>query len=367
MAQTNLLSAGGYLFPDPPFFGSVPSANAMTIDATGEEACFIGRAQFQERTGTKDIERVGFRFGTIVKAGGSVLVASLQDWSAATAPLQPDGTPDQTVTIPNDGSMVAGWYRTAALSANRTVAFGDPLSVVLGFDGAGRLGADSFQISTIDQSSTILQSGCTLKTGGAYAAQSMIANLVLEFSDGTFGTLDSALPFSSTTFSQAFNSGSSPDEYAQLFQFPFPVTVEGAWALIGLAGNSSDYECVIYSGTSALQTVTVDATQVMSTAGRLAYVTFPVPQVFAANAPFRISIKPTTANNVTVYYRDMASASHRRAWGGGADFAASTRVDAGAWSDVTTRQMMIGCRISAGEVGGSSGGGPLVGISRLAA
>jgi len=116
--------------------------NAATIDATGEKLAWCGGFVHQDRA-AKDITRVGFFFGSsLIKAGGSSLTVSLQDVSATAAPLQPDETQDQTVAIANGDAGFASstWYRTGALSANRTVSHGEQLAVVLEFDGGGRLG-----------------------------------------------------------------------------------------------------------------------------------------------------------------------------------------------------------------------------------
>lgn len=362
MAQQNLGSAGGYLFPDPPFFGNAPSlSTTLLIDATGEKVAMIGRVWFKERTGTKDITKVGFRFGAVTKAGGSALTVSLQDVSLTASPLQPDEVQDQTVAIANANASFASntWIQTGALSASRTVSVGDLLAVVVEYDGAGRLGADSVVISSIAASSSILQSAPALKTA-AWAEVTTIANVVLEFTDGTFGTLSGALPFSALN-TEAFNSGTTAgaggDERGTAFQFPYPVTVEGGYVTIALAGTSSDFDVVLYSGTTALATCSVDANATSSTGGRLCYFDFATPQALSANTTYRLAIKPTTVNNVTIYSLDLADANHRQAWGGGVNWAYTVRTDAGAWTDTTTRRALLGLRISAGADDAGSGAG----------
>src|SRR5688572_26574526 len=124
----------GLWIPDNRLISMAPNlSNNSPIDATGEQFAISGPVWFKEGTGTKDITRVGFSFGTITKAGGSGLTVSLQNVSAvAGPPLQPDGTQDQTVAIANGNAAFASntWIRTDALSANRTVSFGENLSVV---------------------------------------------------------------------------------------------------------------------------------------------------------------------------------------------------------------------------------------------
>ena len=139
----------------------------------------MGKVWFAERTGTKDIRRVGFRFGTVTKAGGSAVTVSLQDVNlAAGPPLQPDEVQDQTVAIANaDAGFATGlWYRTGTLSADRTVAYGEDLCVVFEYDGAGRLGSDVVNIaySSVGLEGLPHSANVVLKTaswalgGGAY-------------------------------------------------------------------------------------------------------------------------------------------------------------------------------------------------------
>src|SRR5687768_5910779 len=99
-----------------PFSTELTSA-VDTIDATGEKQAWCGPVWFQERTGSKQIVRVGFRLATVVKAGGSGLTVSLQNVNTAPAALntlQPDETQDQTVAIANgDAGFTSNvWYRT---------------------------------------------------------------------------------------------------------------------------------------------------------------------------------------------------------------------------------------------------------------
>src|SRR5262245_9299830 len=115
-------------------FAAAPALSTLLlIDATGEEAAFCGRVFFPVRSGTKDVRKVGFRFGAVTKAGGSALTVSLQDVNLGTGPtMQPDETQDQTVAVANAdaGFTSNAWYQTGALSADRTVALGELLAVV---------------------------------------------------------------------------------------------------------------------------------------------------------------------------------------------------------------------------------------------
>src|SRR5262245_16743976 len=133
------------------YSNALPAVTSIgPIDATGEKIAFCGYFWHPEGI-SKDITRVGFRFGSVTKAGGSGLTVSLQDLNLTTAPMQPDEVQDQTVAIANGDSGFTSnvWYRTNALSANRTLANGDAVCVVIEYDGSGRLGSDTVSLSGI--------------------------------------------------------------------------------------------------------------------------------------------------------------------------------------------------------------------------
>lgn len=338
-----------------------PSFTSMLIDATGEKAAFCGRVFRKDRAASKDITKVGFRFGTVTKAGGSGLTVSLQDVSlTAGGPIQPDETQDQTVAIANGdaGFTSNAWYQTGALSANRTVSHGDLLAVVVEYDGGGRLGADAVNLTGLNvvSNADVAYPASVLKTAG-WAIASLLPNVILEFTDGVLGTLCDAWPCSATAGVTAYNSGSTPDENALEFQLPFTAKAEGAWLLLNQANSSSDWDLVLYEGTTAKATTSIDG-NTGSTATRFVYIPFATEVTILANTPYRLSLKPTTANNVQLFYFDVSAANHLQAHAGGPTWALTTRTDAGSWAAITTtRRPMMGLKFSQFDDGAGGGGG----------
>ncbi len=323
------------------------------LNATGNKVAFNGRVWFSARTGTKNISRVQFRFGTVTKAGGSALTVSMQDVSlTAGPPIQPDGTQDQTVAIANaDAGMVSnGWYRTAAFSGTRTVSNGDLLSVVFEFDGSGRLGADSIIIATGPGASTAisfgLQSITSLFSSGSWAVLgNQIPVLVLEFDDGSYGMLDGSIVNSNFNSVTTLNTGSTPDEIACAFKVPFPCKIDALYAQTFAA---ADFSVVLYSGTTALETIAVDGNAVYD-AGAIHTVLLPLAaeRTLTVGTQYYVSLLPTTASNIRAYSMDVNDANFMPLMGGSADIAYSTRTDAGAWAAITaTRRLYAGVRIS---------------------
>jgi hypothetical protein len=348
------IAGAGLIIPKMPQWVTVPAfATTGLIDATGEKYAVSGNVWFPARTGTKNISRVQFRWGTIVKAGGSALTISLQDVNlSAGPPMQPDETQDQTVAVANaDAAFLSNtWYRSGTFNANRTVTYGDRLSVVVEYDGSGRLGADSVIITGITASastSPFLTAVAALKTSGSWGIPgNSFPLIVLEFDDGTFGTLEGAA-VASAIASNAVNSGTAvSDEYALVINFPFACKVDGLWVSVFCAVGA-DFEVLLYSGTTALATVAVSAKAITATVSQR-YCFVPIPETtLTANTDYYVAIRPTTTNNVTVYTIDVNSANHWTVQDGGTALQFSTRVDQGSWAAKTaTRRLHAGVRIS---------------------
>jgi hypothetical protein len=354
----------GPLYPEMPFAMVLPPIFAsITIDATGEKAAFSGPVFFPSRTGSKNARRVHIRFGTIAKGGGSGLTISLQNVNlTAGPPLQPDETQDQTVAVANGDAGFASntWYRSNALSADRSVAYGEMLSIVVEFDGSGRLGSDSVTLSGLQADYTGPWQTCStaLKTA-SWAASSIIPNVLLEFDDGTFGTLLGAAPISDlgTILVNLDTAGS--DEYANEIVAPYPMQVDGLW---GFETTAQDCELLLYLGTAVQRTITIDGNAMTSTASRPHRRNF-APYDIPANTTVRVAFRPTVASNITLYRIDVNDANHWSVWPGGTTCALTSRLNSGAWAAVTaTRRLLAGVQQSGFDngAGASGGGGPLI-------
>lgn len=340
----------------PPMLGftvnpSLSTALSISGANASDKLAQIGRAAFAARTGSKTITKVHFLFGTVVKAAGSTLRVSLQDVDTVNGPvIRPDGTVDQSVTIANadTGFATGSWY-TATLGSSRTVTYGSLLAVV--FDWGSAQSGDSVVIAGYTVSSASSNGGaighqniCVQFTSSAWGIISMIPNVILEFDDGSFGTLGGALP-TSAVGTIAANTGTTPDENALEFQLPYNCEVDGAWVLVNPSAGG-DFDVVLYSGTTALATVSIDSNSVQASAARFLRVSFD-KVALTADTTYRLAIKPTTVNTVTLYYRDVSAAGHRAVTHLGTTARLNSRTDAGAWGAGTdTRIIFAGVRIS---------------------
>lgn len=322
------------------------------IDATGERIAFCGPAWFQERTGTKTIVRVQFSFGTVSKGGGSGLTVSLQDVSTAAVPMQPDGTQDQTVAIANaNASFVSNtWIRTDAFSASRDVAFGENLAVVIEFDGSGRQGSDAVNVRGVRTVSSAVAhfSVTTLRSAaGVWTSQAIIPNILLEFSDGTFGTILGGFPVSNVSW-YLVRPASSPNEAGLQFSFPGTERVDVASAVIDQGHN--DCQLTLYADTTALRTCDLPwghARHLPATnneGARPANMVLDGAETLDGGEAYILGFKQIEANDALssgLYYYEVEHADHWQAHAGGLDWMAVDRTDAGAWTERPLRRPFL--------------------------
>ena len=372
MTQTQIPGRGLYLPEMPQWTLSATFNSSCLIDATGEKIAFCGPMWRKSHT-SGNINKVGFLPGTVVSAGGSGIRVSLQDVSLTAGPMQPDETQDQTVDFLLSALTSNTWYHTAALSASRTVAFGELLAVVVEFDGGGRLGSDSLILKNLAvASSASNQSVVNLKTGGSWTIQSCLNNVILEFDDGTFGTMDDGFPVSNLNTLSYKQDTAVADEHALEFQVPVPCKVDGFWAVVVPSSTAADFDVILYDGTTPMTSgsLSVDAHSVGVASGSMRRMARPFGAeiTLAANTTYRLAFKPTqTTANIVLAYFDVNAANHLQAHGGGTTFCLASRIDSGAWAaPVTTRRPFAGIRVSSmDDASGGSGNSPLVGHSSL--
>jgi hypothetical protein len=357
--------------PVPPInFAGALSLNSMTaLTATGHKIAFVGRMWNKDGT-SRNIRKIWFRTGSLTVAGGSGLTISMQDVSTSSGPPgQPDGTPDQTVAWAMTGKSSNTWYQSNALSADRTVAFGELVSVVFEYDGSGRLGADSFTIGVVSGSSSTTQDGSggpVYYNGSAWAtvAGCVMNSIMLEDDAGGFSCLEPGI-FASAVGAYAYAlDNATQDEVALKFVAPFTGKIDGVCVLCAMA-SGGDFDIVIEdSGGSVLRTVAVDGnTMVFNNLSGERPFTVPFPPVsISSGQTYYVSFKAkTNAVNMEVHYLDVSAAGHMDALPGGQSFHTATRVNGGAWTAVTTRKLLASIRMHTIDITPSGSGGVIGG------
>jgi hypothetical protein len=347
----------------------------LTIDAVGEKIAFMGPV-YHQGGGSKDVTKVHFRFGTVVKSGGSGLTVSLQNVDAANGPpMRPDGTQDQTVAIANGDANFASNtnYTTAAFSASRTVAFGELLAVVIEYDVTGWLTPDTVGIAIASNANDVFYPpnyGTSLYTGtwATSGDDGIFPSVLLEYTDGSFGSLGQGYPITDAVGCIDYiNTGDgAADERALKLTMPFDCECSGGFVHVQPSANNANFDIILYDtdGTTVLGSESFDANQQYNaTNGGITHAHW-TPVTLAAGSAYRITVKPTTTTNIIVMWYRLANADHRKALRIGTDTVGSTRLDAGAWTDSSVILMcdagLILSKIDDGS-GGAAGGGKVFG------
>lgn len=347
--------------------------NAGTIDAATEQFAFIGRVWWPDRADTsKDISHIHFRAGAVASFNASSQYrVSLQDVSlTAGPPLQPDGVVDQSFTSAAGVGPTANSWNRVALDTNRTVTPGELLAVV--FDYAAFTSTSSIVIQAPFTSATMLrgaQLDCVLYTG-SWAVQAYAPDVILEFSDGTYGTFYQSMPATAAN-GRTFNSGSTGsggltngDERGLEYTPDVTVKADGCFVDMQIA-SGGNCELVLYEGTTVVETITIDSNAINAASSyRRSFYPFSQQRTLTAATLYRLMLKPTTANNVSLSTVSVDNAAYAVLFFGD-NCAGNSRTDGGTFGTASTTEIpVMGFIISSiddGAGGGASGPAHIIG------
>lgn len=307
--------------------GAIPTlrgafANQL-LDATGEKFAMIGSITWSDR-GTHTVSSSGgeiiLNFGSVTFAnGGTTIDVGLEDVPGSGR--EPDDTFDVKGTyVGGTDTISANASRAFAMeTGTKSVAHGDILAVVV--DMVSRAGADAVNITTtsVGGSTGMGFPYSRFHNGTSWGGSVLGINALIKSDDGTYGWMT---PFSFRTAqsgAQAYGSTTgTADEYGGQIRLPWPCVLEGMDLPINVAGQSSDFEVCIYStitGTPALLNgtvaATVDASRIPQFFGdNFFHVTFSAPKSLDAGTTYGWSVRPTSANAVTIGWMDFGSGNN---------------------------------------------------------
>lgn len=314
---------------------------------------------------TKTLQNIHFLLGGAAKTGGTDLRVGIQAASASTGPpMQPDGAwasaGNAFVTVPDASMSPSSWVRSGTVGGTLSVSNGSIWCIVI--EPENYAGSDSYVIRGTNQRSSSLLAVSASYNGTTWTGSAASMNHLLEFTDGTFGSIGLGVPFNVIGTALTYNSGSSPDEVALKIVPTVAMSATGICAENPYSTSTGNLEWVLYEGTTALVTVSSAASSLWSTAATgVACAMFSSAVTLNASSTYYAAIKPTTVNNVRLLYSTVSDATYWAAFPGGDQTGYSTRTDAGAWSDTTTRRPAIWLLIrGAGSTGGGGGGAYVV-------
>jgi len=313
-----------------PHFGGLNPAttNNITIDATNEALILVGQV-FTADGGSHTIDTTGSSAlhwlsaaVTFANAGTTVKVGlAAVDTAAGPPPRAVNVTEvitfDVAASFTGGGGGITGsaWQTSVPTTGTKTIANGDFVAFAVQMTARG--GSDSIVITGANNGFPLHRPTITtLVSTATYTESSQGPNVLIVFSDGTLGWFYMS-DVRSAVGTRTWNSGSSPNEYGQLFNMPFPYRVYGMY---GWLDPDADCDVVFYSdplGTPvAEKTLSIDANTVSQAIGRRIYVMFPAAYDVPANTPVAVVFKPG-GSNVSAYYKTLASATHRVTDAGG--------------------------------------------------
>lgn len=342
------------MYPSLMLFGGGYTPNfstPFTLDAANEEAALIFKAPF-----TGNITAVGWRTGTVTT--GATLDVRLENVSLV------NGDPNDTLVGTNtNGSQVVAdtddnkWFLTP-LTAAASVTRGQLMALTI-VNPAASFG--NMIISNFADSVTTFPYGDLFAGAGpAWGKLSVIIVVALSYS-GVYYPIEGCFPFSGIP-TYTYNSGTAAqDEIALKFKLPSPSRIIGGWVWVDADG---DFDIVLYDsdGTTVLATTSLDTNVRSEAEANLHYFTFPSAVNLTKDVFYYLSVKPTTVTSLTAYAFDVDSAAVMDACIGGQNIHFASRVDAGAWTAVTTRRPFFCLLLDAFDdgVGGGGGGMPIL-------
>lgn len=316
----------------PPFpLGQVPvnyTSATLAIDASGEKVGYIFKVP---KSGI--IDKIAFRVGTVVASETLRIGLETLDASGDPSGIQYGGSAVGTQAAPATNTIYE-----VSLATPATAVSGDSVAVVIQFDG---------NIGNLPLLCYTKSIGSTGNIGFPYMdhfttswakSVSLIGLLSVHYSsDNTYVNLGYFPPASLSSIS--FNMNSSPDERGHLISLPFGHRVWGVSVFMDL-DNAADL--VLYDSRSvAVRTTSLLSAERGSTGHALFEVPFTTPYDIAANEPYRLMLKPTTASNVIILRATLNSSAEMNGLPFGEAIVSTRRVDGGSFVNESANRLPI--------------------------
>jgi hypothetical protein len=319
--------------------GGTMSFTSMTLDASNDAAEWV----FQAREAAT-ITKLGFRLTS--KTGTS------PNYKISLQGVNTSGNPDGTIkgggspasVVFTFTSITAGDWTWLTLDNAYTCTRGEFLAIVIIYD-SGTIDGSNFMSVTISHDAWGGRRSFPIaiaNTAGSRSRNSLVPVWGYQSASRTFGE-----PLKAIAETQFSSDTAGADEYALTFTLPagFGATKEiGGVRLNGrTSAAGKTLRVILYSGTTALQTVDFDTDNFASTASGFRSMEFifdeATLETLTVGSQYHLAFQPQdTGHNFALTHIEVSAASDLDAYPGGADFYMSTRVDAGAWTAVDTKR-----------------------------
>jgi hypothetical protein len=340
--------------------------NTFTMDAVAEKVALIGTVYIDGRPGTaKTISsasgKIHFLPGTATFADTlttpTTIRVGIQDLddttggSGAGVGATVDGSFDvyADLVAGTDTITTSTWKTVAMSSGTKDITHGQKIAIVFDMTARGANNTDTVQVTGVAISAGNAGFPQLQHNTASWVRQASIPICVIEFDDGTLGTIEGSMQFSAIT-AVSYASNSTPDEYGVLFQLPFESTAISIWMIGRPSTNAANGELILYSdplGTPVAEaTITLDANNFNLSDGlRLGEWVLPTAKTLSANTDYAVTFRPTTTTNVSLTYFTLADANYRKFMAGTNVSRAHRTDNAGAFTSTTTSYPMIGVKL----------------------
>lgn len=307
--------------------------------------------------------------GTFNNAGTSfkVGIASVDASNGPNGrPVNSTGTPtlDVAAVYTGGGGGVTNnaWNESVPTTGTKTIANGDVIAVCMYM--ATRGGSDNVQVRGITTNNIL---GSTLPNVGIYNAgfsgQNLLANCAIRASDGTRGYFIGGQLFAAGS-NQSWNNTSTPKEYGNIIQVPYPCKAYGA---IYETSVAAPFDLVLYSDPSGTPTSRASVSVNEKTVGgtgtcvNSALFTTGFGFTLTPGVPYFMAMKPTSASNVSLSYFSFGTAGHQTSVPcGDSGYAASRNGGVISAQNSQKDRFWLGLLVGGGDTGGG-GGGAMIG------
>lgn len=298
-----------------------PNMSSVTVDAANEAVIFIGQVWWTGG-GTKTVDTsgsssIGWRSSSLTFAnGGTTVNVGIAGVDTANGPPGRASHASDVISFDVVASFTGGgggitgsaWQTSVPTSGTKTIASGDLVAVAVQMTARG--GTDVVRPQHTGVTVSAHSPQVTTFTGGSYATNNGLPNVILTASDGTLGWMLGG-EVANLISQRTWNSGGATAEYGQLYLLPFPVTVLG---IFGYVDPDANFDVVLYSdplGTPvAERTASVDANTTSTASAARFKLYFGSGYDVPAFTAFGTVYKPG-GSNITAFYKTLASASHR--------------------------------------------------------
>lgn len=303
----------------------------LVIDAASEQAAGVFQSP---KTGT--IDKICFRTGTVTT--GATVDVRLETVSITTG--DPSGTLFGTTT--NASQVIADandnvWFTVDITDVSTTKGDWMAITVVNSPSTPGNMQIANTDGSAMNGATPYIDLFTTV-----WAKAAFTPCMAVEYTSASYAPLPGVIPSDTVGQTTYASDNATQDETGILFQVPFPCRVTGIW-LYSDIDAADDFDVVLYdSSNTVILTNSFDANVRRDALSNNQWLMFSSTAVLAINSNYRIIIKPTTTNALTVNWYTVKSSDVLGATSGGANWYWTQRVDAGAWTDTNTKVMYIG-------------------------